>query len=438
MGDKGLRIHKYIRQMRPCLLKKPLFLLVFIAQLLSCARGTIKTPEEALRAHSGMEQQNIHDTLDKATLQQSLEENIEHIKKQKKTFNFADRKVSSDDYTLALSQLLLFINDLSSLEDPEFSRYMVEHFDFYEVYGSDSWGEVFITGYFEPIIKGSKHKTKKYSQAIYATPKDMVLIKFDEFMKSFPQLRDLNAPDEQKTGYGVLRGRLVKEGDLPHIVPYYTREEIDTQYPLKRQKIEIAWVEPVDSFFLQIQGSGIIDFGKGRRIRVGYENQNGHPYEAIGKYLTDVIPLEEMSLQKIEAHLKTLSKEEIQSILNKNKSYVFFRILEDRAITSFGSHPVAGRTIATDWRLFPKGALAFLNVEEPQFTKDTEEVTWISRSRFVIDQDTGGAIRGPGRVDLYVGEGPDAKKVAGVMKHDGHLHYLAPKETWLNELKTLK
>jgi membrane-bound lytic murein transglycosylase A len=185
----------------------------------------------------------------------------------------------------------------------------------------------------------------------------------------------------------------------------------------------------VDAFFIQIQGTGVVEFENGEKTRFGYASQNGFPYIAIGKHLTEHIPMEEMSMQRIKLHLQTLPKEAQQEILNINPSYVFFKKLDGDAVTYAGMEVSDGRTIATDLQLFPKGAMAFLDIDEPVFNTATDihPASWAKKPRIVFDEDTGGAIRGGGRVDLYFGQGDLAAQKAGVMKQKGRLYYLVPK-----------
>src|SRR5690606_6704572 len=176
--------------------------------------------------------------------------------------------------------------------------------------------------------------------------------------------------------------------------------------------------------------------GSKKQLRVGYVGQNGHSYEPIGRYLWDVIPKEQMSLQKIERHLRSLTSEQRQELFNKNPSYVFFRELDQEAVTFMGSPVVPGRTIATDHGFFPKGSLALLQFERPHFNspEDEEPASWQPVTRVVFDQDTGGAIRGPHRVDLFWGAGPEAKQASGVMKQKGRLVYFVPRKELLARL----
>jgi membrane-bound lytic murein transglycosylase A len=401
------------------------FILLFSQLLIDCARTPLKEKTEALRP---TEQMEIQDTLSVDSLIQALKQNIKYLQpKNIDGFQMGPYNVPKAQMIKAQSDLLTYLeaNGAAKISDA-----VKVYFDFLEVYGQDSWGQVFVTSYFDPIIKGSKKPTKIFTQPIYRLPPDLVTIQLDQFLDRFPNL-NLKPKEEQKSNGALLRGRLIsasKKGESPVVVPYYNREEIDQSTALKGKKLEIVWVDPIDSFFLQIQGSGRILLGKDKELRVGYAGQNGYRYEAIGKFLKDKIPLEDMTMHTIETYLRTLPTEEIQKILNQNPSYVFFRELDSKSITFLGSEVVGGRTIATDHRFFAKGTLAYLEIETPIFEGDSlKPAKFESKPRLVIDQDTGGAIRGGGRVDLYWGEGDEAKKFAGVMKQNGKLHYLIPK-----------
>ena len=232
------------------------------------------------------------------------------------------------------------------------------------------------------------------------------------------------------------RGRYIPE--KKQVVSYYERREIDAYpSPLKNRHLEIAYVNPIDAFFLQVEGSGTLEFENGKRINVGYASQNGFPYFSIGKALVGLIPVEQISMQRIRQHLQSLPADQRQELLNKNPSYVFFQELKGPPLTYSGAEVTSGRTIATDSGFFPKGTLAFLEIETPEFQDPTaiDPSHWAKRSRWVVDQDTGGAIRGGGRVDLYFGEGNEPERLAGVMKRDGRLWYAVPKPEYLTASK---
>ena len=417
-----------------------LLLAVSIAVLLQgCARSPIKSVDKAMRvSQSGL---TYEDDLSFAGFEKAITINIEALKKNnQETLIFGPYSINKKDYLTALESLKANVTqDLKANVpgQPVFvstQKNLAENFVQLEVYGGDNWGDIFMTSYFEPIISGALKKTKKYTQPLYGLPEDMVFVKVYDFAERFPQL--LARPEalaSQKFREG-LRGRVVKstEPSLPQVVPYYPRAGIDsTEMPLKKTSKIIAWVDPVDAFFLHIQGSGRVQIegAKAREIRVAYAGQNGHDYAAIGQFLFDLIPKEKMSLQKIESHLRSLPPDQMQELMNKNPSYVFFTSTDKKAVTYFGNEAQAGRTIATDAKYFPKGALALLEFDHPVFASATsEEPSEFKKvSRFVFDQDTGGAIKGPGRVDLLWGSGPEAKQHSGVIKNRGRLYYLFPK-----------
>lgn len=344
-----------------------LCLLLFLG---SCTRTPLKNIADAMKPVKSVP--TLKDTLPSESFFSGLKAHIEVMKTSPQVTNpmvFGPVKIEKDFYISSLEEILRHQND--------FISWINNNFDFYEVYGGDRWGEVLTTGYYEPHVMGSHEKSSEFSQALYALPSDI-------------------------------------------IIPYFDRKEIDVNNKLAGRNLELVWVDPIDAFFIQIQGSGLVETYDGEKIRVGYAGKNGRPYEAIGKFLTDVIPMEEMSMQKIKAYLKILSPDRRQEILNKNPSYVFFKKLTGESLTSAGMEVNDGRTIATDNNFFPKGALAFLNIADP--------ISLEKSPRLVFDQDTGGAIRGGGHIDLYFGKDEIAFQKAGIMKQKGQLYYLVPKD----------
>jgi membrane-bound lytic murein transglycosylase A len=387
--------------------------------LLSCQRAPIEEASEALRVARKVPV--LQDDLLFEGLAEAVDQKIEFLEQRfpgNRDLVFGQTLFTVSEY---LSGLRHFQTLLKTIEHPELLFAAIKSdFDFYEVYGRNHWGEIFLTSYYEPVIPGSREKTDEFSQALYRTPSDLVEVSLSDFSGDFGR-------------YRVLRGRISPGRTLAgnqQLVPYFDRREIDGKERLKGKGLELAWVDPVDAFFLQIQGSGTVTFSDGDTLRVGYAQQNGQRYEALGKFLTHAIPLREMSLQRIETYLRQQSRSQIMEYLYKNPSYVFFRELDTRPITSIGAEVIDGRTIATDRRYFPKGTLAFMSFEKPVF-KSSDILAppddWESVGRFVFDQDVGGAIRGTGRVDLFWGSGDEAKRYAGVMKGTGRLYYMAPK-----------
>ncbi|MGH7928760.1 MAG: murein transglycosylase A [Candidatus Binatia bacterium] len=272
---------------------------------------------------------------------------------------------------------------------------------------------VLFTGYYQPVVAASPAPTPQYNYPIYGKPADLIVTE-ETAQASMPA--------------AVKRIGRLEAGKL---IPYYSRAEIDHQGVLRGRGYEIAWAkDPVDIFFLHIQGSGILQFPNGRRVQVGYAGQNGLPYRSIGRLLIDQgkIPREEMSMQRLRRYLAEHPAQRDQ-IMAHNESYVFFRFLSQGPLGSLDVPVTAGRSIATDSRLFPKGALAFIYSERPVLDAAGRLLGWTPFLRFVLNQDTGGAIRGPQRVDLFFGADARAAAEAGYMNSRGKLYFLALKNS---------
>ena len=284
-------------------------------------------------------------------------------------------------------------------------------FDLIPSSGDPESETVLFTGYYQPVIEGSLVPTPDYAYPIYAPPADLIVTEQATLTPSMASVKTV--------------GRL--EGG--NLVPYYSRREIDDLGSLRGQGYEIAWVKnPIDLFFLHIQGSGILQLEDGRRLLIGYAGANGRPYRSIGRLLIDrgKIPQEEMSMQRLRGYLVD-HQDEQNEIFAHNESYVFFRFLEEGPLGNLEVPLTPGRSIATDARLFPKGALAFIITQMPVVDAAGQLVGWQSFARFVLNQDTGGAIRGPQRADLYFGTGFEAEAEAGYMNRPGKLYFLSLK-----------
>ncbi len=389
-----------------------------VCLLAACTRPPLKEAKRALRPVAAP---RLADDLGVGLLGANLEEHSAFLAQlpPESVLRFAERTIPLKDYRQGLDYLIELAK--SGLSEDEFYRKVEESFEFYEVYGGDRWGEVRLTSYYEAQLEGSATKTEAFSTPLLSRPDDLIEVAASKY-------------DDRLNDVGTLRGRLIKDKDRKRdvLMPYYTRAEIDAG-ALKAKKLELCWVNPIDAFFMQIQGSGTVQLPNEKMLRLGYSDQNGHQYHSIGRFLKDIIPLEKMSMFTIESHLRSLPAAKVKTILDKNPSYVFFRQLEGPPITSMGNRVFAGRTIATDTRYFPKGALGFMRFKKPVFDSPEalEPTEWEESARFVFDQDTGGAIRGGGRVDLFWGSGPEAKRYAGFLKDKARLYYLAPREQWL-------
>ena len=255
------------------------------------------------------------------------------------------------------------------------------------------------TGYYAPAIAGSLYRTAEFPVPIYKTPEDLI---------------------QQKTRSGIKYGRIVN-GKL---IPYYTREEIANNN-LFSQKDIIAWVgSRVERTFLQIQGSGRIELTNGDNLLVGYESQNGQPYRPIGRYLLEnnLLPRDEITMQSIKKWLYK-HPQDTDKVLNYDPSFVFFHLLShDNPIGAQGIPLTPGYSIAIDHKFYQYGTPVWLSSSYP--TPDQKEQ---KLDRLFIAQDTGGAIRGAIRGDVFWGSGSEAEYYAGHMKNLGQMFVLLPK-----------
>lgn len=275
--------------------------------------------------------------------------------------------------------------------------------------GRDGRGEVLVTGYYEPLLEARRTRMAPYEYPIYGVPEDLVTV-------------DLGAFELESD-----RKSLVGQLDDRRVVPYPERGAIDFGSGLSASTEVLGYLaDPVDVFFLQVQGSGTLLFPDGSRVRAGYASGNGRPYRSIGRLLLDeeIMTVDEMSMQAIRAYLHD-HPDEIERVLSHNPSYVFFRALPAAGgpLGCFGVPVTAGRSIATDRRLFPAPTVAFLSGRLPADGDESRPF-----ARLVVIEDTGGAITGPGRVDLFFGAGDEAGDIAGRTKHLGELFVLLPKK----------
>jgi len=354
---------------------------------------------------------SFRDDLDRASLARAVRKSLEYYARvpERTSYRLGETRVTARDMRETLEKFLAIVESGASPEGLE--RRVREEFDVYRASGSAPSGRVLFTGYYEPVLKGSLAKTDVYRYPIYRKPDDAVVVHLGKFREKYRNER--------------LIGRL-ENGEL---VPYYSREEIDGAGALENRGLEIAWfADPVDLFFLHIQGSGMICLDGGSCFQVSYAQSNGRAYRSIGKLLIDSgrVTREELSMQGIKRILRE-RPEEVQGILNHNESYVFFRTVGEGPVGSIGVPLTGGRSIATDPAFFPRGALAFVKTRKPEIAPDGEIRSWIPFSRFVLNQDAGGAITGPGRADLFCGRGREAEIAAGHLREEGELYFLVLK-----------
>jgi membrane-bound lytic murein transglycosylase A len=314
-----------------------------------------------------------------------------------------------------MQESIIALRDILRLDEPDEVKQarIMETFDVYRSVGLDGKNTVLFTGYFEPIMNGSLKKSERYKYPIYRAPDDAVVVNLGRFGEKYPS--------------DQLIGR-VKDREL---VPYYSRSEIDDFGALAGRNLEIAWVDDrIGLFFLHTQGSGKIKLPNGKLLQIGYALKNGRSFQSLARFLVDTgrITQQQISYQSIKRYLRE-HPEDLSEILGHNESFVFFREVTAGPVGSIGVTLTAGRSIATDPALFPRGAVAFMRARKPILGRDGNVESWVPFTRFVVNQDAGGAIKGAGRVDLFCGSGDEAEILAGSMAERGELYFLVKKRS---------
>ena len=397
--------------------KKILILISFVFFLSSCGQFTTQTPCEC------EEKESEQKVLEKS---EAIVDKIEEIKPYsfltKVEWNEIKSNLESDYLILAwpawIQSCSTLINrnewkpvcetalKIKSPTNDKLISYFNDNFNLFQAKNNDGSSEGLITGYYQPVLKGSWTRTKKYNVPLYAPPNDLITVDLSEV---YPDLK-----------YKRLRGRI--EGNK--LIPYLTREEIyKRNFPL--QGNELIWLEnSVEAFFLEIQGSGVVEFDNGNRTQIGYADQNGHPYRSMGRELIRKGELKrhKVSMQSIKVWAKK-NKKKLQKFLNANPSFVFFRELPQGLpgpIGALGVPITTERSVAIDRRYIPLGAPIFLSTTQPNSNEPLRQL--------MIAQDTGGAINGGVRADFYWGQGKKAGAKAGSMKQSGKIWVILPKE----------
>jgi membrane-bound lytic murein transglycosylase A len=297
-------------------------------------------------------------------------------------------------------------------DDQAVKRFFETYFTPYRITGSDGADRGLVTGYYEPLLHGSRTRSDAFAAPLFAPPDDLLTV---ELTALYPELKGKR-----------VRARL----DGRRVVPYWTRAEIEAGKAQTQGKALVYVSDPVDAFFVQIQGSGRVALDDGTIMRIGYADQNGQPFRSIARVLIEreELSVGEASMQGIREWGRT-HPEQLPALLDENPSYVFFREVPpppegsleaaiDGPIGSLGVPLLAQRTIAVDPRAIPLGA--------PVYLATTQPLSDVALQRLVLAQDTGGAIRGPIRADFFWGFGNEAGQHAGRMKQQGAMWLLWP------------
>ncbi|MGB3300904.1 MAG: MltA domain-containing protein [Phormidesmis sp.] len=264
-------------------------------------------------------------------------------------------------------------------------------FDLYQANGQDRQGTVAFTGYFEPTYKASHRPDETYRYPIYKSPPNLA-----QWPEPHPTRLELEGADGLQANKGPIAG------------------------------LELAWLPSrLEAFLSQVQGSARLQMTDGSTLSVGYDGRTNYSYTSLGRALIDdgIIPADQLTLPVLMEYFAQ-NPAALDRYVPRNNRFVFFRETDGAAATGSLGFPVtAGRSIATDKSLMPPGALALISLPLPQRDASGDLVE-TPASRFVLDQDTGGAIKGAGRVDLFVGTGTEAGEIAGLINDTGSLYYL--------------
>lgn len=311
-----------------------------------------------------------------------------------------DRVVASLN---AMDQLLE-----SGLYGRDLEQAILSRFDVYQSVGCDDKGTVLFTGYYTPIFEGALKPSEKYKYPLYKQPTDLV-----------------------KNDKGEILGQKMPDGSTR---PYPDRRQIEQSGMLKGQ--EIAWMaDPFEVYIAHVQGSAILRTPDGKQITLGYAANNGHEYKSVGRQMIDdgIVPSEGLSLKAMIDYFRT-HPQQIDTYVYQNPRYIFFRTDSGNPRGCLNEPVIPMRSIATDKSIYPRASLAFLKTRLPRPVGNI--VQKAPYTGFALDQDAGGAIRAPGRCDVYMGVGDQAGRMAGQVYEEGKLYYLFVKPgfmgTYLN------
>lgn len=335
-------------------------------------------------------------TGDQQSLLTAIDHSLDYLGTDKAQQDYQDYKVPGITRDRVIRSLRRFRQLVVQAQSPEALETAVKReFQFYQSIGNDQKGNVDFTGYYEATYPASRTPTAAFRYPLYQAPADL-----KEWPKPHPTRAELEGADGLQGSQGPLKG------------------------------LELVWLrDRIQAFLVQVQGSARLSMTDGTEMTVGFAGKTDHPYTSIGKALVEdgKFSLEELSLPLVLQYFQT-NPQDLDRYIPKNKSFVFFKETFGAPPTGNLSVPVTDeRSIATDKSLMPPGALALIRTNLP-YSNANQQLEFQEVSRFVLDQDTGSAIKGPGRVDIFMGTGSKAKERAGVMTGSGQLYYLLLKE----------
>ncbi len=345
-----------------------------------------------------------------STLETSLQASLRYLDRRPDCASELQAFIPTRRLRESLQALLHLVR--KNLSKQEFLQRLRRDFDFFTFAGEAGEQSMLVTGYYEPEFPASLVRKKPYLYPLYSVPNDLV--------------------ESERGGMG--KKRVFRRQDKM-LFSFWSRKEIETENLLAGKEL-VYLADPLAAFTLQIQGSGRLRLTDGSLRRVRYAGNNGLPYSSIGRLLVEkgAMSLEQVSMPAIVGYLRA-HPAELRQVLFYNERYIFFswdERLPNKAlgpVGSMGAPLVPGRSVALDPRYFPPGLVGFLNTSQPRFDEKGRLFSWVSLHRLVVNQDSGAAINGPFRLDLFCGHGPFAERTAGVMRQRGDFYILLKKTT---------
>jgi membrane-bound lytic murein transglycosylase A len=335
----------------------------------------------------------IRDDAPATSLQQAVARSVDYLGNLP-----SGRALPVVDHSVTAGELATMMHDVGSADGI---------CDRFRLYRAELPQGLLVTGYYQPELPARRTRSDRFRYPLYRIPDNLVDADLTQFCPA--------------CSGRVIQGR-VKDGRL---VPYYSRAEIDAGGVLADHGYEIAWLDdPVEAFFLHVQGSALLHFDDGVQMQISYAGSNGRPYTSLGRVLVERGKMERnaVSLQTLKDYLRAHPAEQEQ-LMETNQRYIFFHPVIAGPVGSMGVPLTAGRSIAADARVYPRGALAFLRVLPRNDTAVNQEPVL---SRLVLVQDAGVAISGPSRIDLFLGTGATAEIMAGDMRNPGEIFVVLP------------
>lgn len=327
-------------------------------------------------------------------LRDAVENSLSYLSKPSSKLFFPSDEITHDQAVAGLKAFAMLLD--KGLYGRELDTAIRSRFDFYRSVGCDDRGTVLFTGYYTPIFDGSLKQTPQFQYPLYKQPADLV-----------------------KNEKGDILGQKLPNGTL---APYPARAEIESSGMLRGT--EIAWLSsPFEVYIAHVQGSAIIRQPDGELVTLGYAATNGREYQSIARKMIDdgIFPASGMSLKAMIDYFQA-NPQKVSQYTRLNPRFTFFRVDTGKPRGSLNEPVIAFRSIATDKSIYPRGCLAFLKTVLPRPVGS--QVRKTAYTGFALDQDTGGAIRAPGRCDVYMGIGDQAAQMAGQTYEEGSLYYL--------------